>query len=106
MGPLKCLKTNKIWSADMLKKKKKLIIPDVMVHVPLNPCKLLWIQNPKLVLKPSVLKRSLKVTSTTLKFNSATPIALLLKLKNKLKYFKLKLKMVFKNSMKLNAAPK
>merc|ERR1711941_156629 len=71
-SPSKCLKTNKTLKEEWPRKKKKLITPDATVNALSNPCKPLWILNPKLALKLSAQKRSSKATSTTLKFNLAT----------------------------------
>merc|ERR1712066_812573 len=100
----KCLKTNKTSKEDLLRKKKT--TPDATVNALLNLCKPPWILNPKLVLRPSAPKRSSKVTSMTLKSNSAMPTAMPLMLKNKSSFSNLKLKTLSPNSMMLNVNPK
>merc|ERR1712066_450126 len=102
----KCLRTNKTSKEDLLKKKKKSTTPDATVNVLLNLCKLLWTLNLKLALKLSALKRSLKVTSTILKFNSAMLTAMLPTHKNKSNFFRVKSKILLLNSMMPNAAVK
>merc|ERR1712066_1185962 len=98
----KCLKTNKTSKEDLPRKKKKLTTPDATVNVLLNPCKPPWTLNPKLALKPSALKRSSKVTSTTLKSNLAMLTAMLLMLQNKSRSSNLKSKTLSPSSMMLN----
>merc|ERR1712066_719479 len=73
-SPSKCLRTNKILSDESPRKKRKSTPPDETVSELLNPCKLLWILNLKPEPKPFDRRRSLKVTSTTWKFNSVMPI--------------------------------
>merc|ERR1712127_508912 len=78
-SPLRCPKTNRTLNDESLRKKKKSITPDETANELSSPCKLVWIPNPNLELKPFELKRSSKVTSTTLKSNSDTPTDKLLK---------------------------
>merc|ERR1711879_522397 len=71
--PSKCLRTNKTSNDESLRKKKKLTPPDETVSELLNPCKLPWTLNPNPEPKLFDRRRSLKVTSTTSKFNSDMP---------------------------------
>merc|ERR1711879_834709 len=105
-SPSKCLKINKTLKEEWPRKKKKLTTPDATVNALSNPCKPLWILNPKLAPKPSAPKRSLKVTSMISKSNLAMLTAMPLMLKNKSKFFNLRLRMLLPNTMMPNANPK
>merc|ERR1712226_611716 len=83
-------KANKTSNAELLRRTKELITPDVTVKELSNLCNPLLTLKSAPVVKPSESRRRWNLTSTILKSNSDTPIDNVLKLKRPLRLFKAK----------------